>query len=109
LGVDKESRRAGKLPPLVEARTRAMAQFNGFCSRSSTVPVFLNGANAVILHREESYSLDEGIVGGYVLTLFLITPEGHHFLFMSKEAGNPFLKYLTPDRARTVISLSKGR
>lgn len=81
-----------------------MAQFKNFRSMASSGSVFLNGETAEILHQEESYSFDEGELVSYVLTLFLLTPEGHHFQFMSNEAGRPFSKYLTPERARLVLN-----
>ncbi|WP_141753314.1 hypothetical protein [Duganella sp. HH101] len=90
-------------PQRVAAKSRAIAQFKNFRSAALSGPVFLNGETAEILHQEESYSVDEGELVGYVLTLFLLTPEGHHFLFMSNEADRPFLKYLAPDRARLVL------
>jgi len=91
-------------PLRVEAKSRAMAQFKNFRSTASSGSVFMNGETAEILHQDESYSFDEGELVSYVLTLFLLTPEGHHFLFMSDETSGPFLKYLTPERARLVLN-----
>ena len=86
-----------------EARARAEQQFRSYQSSNQTGSLLLVGATAQILDRSDSYTSHNGRVRDYVLTLFVLTPEGQHFLFKSNESGNPYVSPLSPDRARLVL------
>jgi len=94
--------------PRVKARKLAMDQFYAFQARDSDGVAILSGSTAEILDSYDTFlkQSDGPVFSGvanYVLTIVAVTPEGRHFLFKSNERGDPFLKYLTPDRARLIL------
>ena len=83
-----------------EARAAAHAQFQSYQALSHTGEVVLDGATADVLHSGETHSRNGD---NYVLTLFVVTPQGRYFLFKSNESGKPFVRELTAERARLVL------
>jgi len=88
---------------LGKARKRAEQQFQSFRTSAMVGSPVLDGSSAQILDRSESYTSHNGRVHDYVLTLFVLTPKGQHFLFKSNENGSPYVSLLSPDRARIVL------
>ena len=88
---------------LLKARERAEKQFVEYKANSTDRGSALIGSTAQILDRAESYTSHNGQVHDYVLTLFLLSPDGQHFLFKSNEGGRPYVSALTPERARLVL------
>lgn len=87
-----------------KARARAEQQFRSYKSSNQTGSLLLLvGATAKILDKSDSYTSHNGRVHDYVLTLFVLTPEGQHFIFKSNESGDPYVSPLSPDRARLVL------
>ena len=88
---------------LKRARARAEQQFRGYSARGSDGAAMLSGASAVFLDRSDSYTSSNGGIHDYVLTLFVLSSEGHHFLFKSNENGKPYVAVLSPERAKLVL------
>jgi hypothetical protein len=86
-----------------KARERAERQFREYRSTSSDGAFHLVGAEAQVLDSNHSYTSHNGRVHDYVLTLFVLTPEGQHFLFKSNDQGKPYVSMLSPDQARLVL------
>ncbi len=86
-----------------KARELAEAQFRCYKSFDRNGSPLLAGSTAQILDTYDSYSSHNGRVHDYVLTLFVLAPQGQHFLFKSNENGNPYVMPLAPDRARLVL------
>jgi hypothetical protein len=86
-----------------KARALAEAQFRGYKLFDRSGLLVLAGSTAQILDRYDTYTSNNGRVHDYVLTLFVLAPEGQHFLFKSNENGVPYVKPLAPNRARLVL------
>ena len=93
--------------PRVRARKLAMDQFFAHVVKGSDGTEMFSGSTAEILDSYDTFLKHQnGVVLGvanYVLTIVAVTPEGRHFLFKSNEVSHPFLKYLTPGRARLIL------
>ena len=88
---------------LRKAEARADQQFRAFRACDSIGQVLLDGTTAKVLDRSNSYTSHNGRIHEYVQTLFVVSPEGKHFLFKSSEAGRPYVAPLTPERAKLVL------
>jgi hypothetical protein len=86
-----------------KARVQAEEQFRNYHSTRPDGSPLLVGATAQILDKTDSYNSHNGLVHDYVLTLFVLTPAGQHFVFKSNESGNPYVSPLAPERARLVL------
>jgi hypothetical protein len=85
------------------ARTKAENQFRAHRVAGAEGSVVFVGALAQPLRTDETYTTSNGRVIDYVLTLFVVTPTNHYFLFKSNPSGRPYLKELAAERARLVL------
>ena len=89
--------------PRIEANKIAMDQFLKLRLNDSSCGVSIDGATTEVLDFNGSSSLDEGQFENYILTLFVVTPIGRHFHFISNTTGAPYVKFLLPDRAKLLL------
>jgi hypothetical protein len=86
-----------------KAKARAELQFQTYRLNNGDGSLLLDGKTAQVLDSSDSYTSHNGRVHGYVLTLFVLSLEGRHFVFKSSETGNPYVAPLTSDRAKLVL------
>ena len=86
-----------------KAKACAKLQFQTYRLNNADGSLLLDGKTAQVLDSSDSYTSHNGRVHEYVLTLFVLSLEGRHFMFKSSETGKPYVAPLTPDRAKLVL------
>ena len=84
-------------------RTKAEEQFRAHRVTAGEGVLVFDGTLAQTLSTEETFRTSNGRVIDYVLTMFVVMPTNRHFLFKSNPSGRPYLKELSPERARLVL------
>jgi len=84
-------------------RSAADKQFKAYKAFDRNGQVVLDGSDCERLEVSDSFTLQSDRVHGYVLTLLVVTPFNRYFLFKSNVGGRPYVKELSPQRARLIL------